>query len=142
VVELRLRGRKLTSTVTWLMAAAVGVAQLLAAAFPGTSRSGASIIFLLLLGLTRPLATEFAFLVGIPTMLVAGAYEIYKSLHHPPAGAAPENWPMVALGFVVSAIVSFIAVKWLLGYVQTHTFKGFGWYRIVVGGVILVLFLG
>ena len=141
VVEGRIKGRSLASEVTWAMAGAVGVAQLVAAAFPGTSRSGASILIILLLGLSRPLATEFAFLVGIPTMLAAGAYEIFKALHHPAAAAPRENWPMVALGFVVAAIVSFIAVKWLLRYVQTHTFNLFGWYRIALAIVIFIFLL-
>jgi len=139
VVEGWLKGRTLRDEVTWVMAVAVGVAQLIAAVFPGTSRSGASILFVLLLGLGRPLATEFAFLVGIPTMLAAGAYEIFKTLHHPAANAPPENWPMVGLGLLVSALVSFLAVKWLLRYVQTHTFTAFGWYRIGLALVIVIL---
>lgn len=138
-IERRLQGRTLKDQVTWSVALAVGGAQLIAAVFPGTSRSGASILFALLLGLNRPLATEFSFLVGIPTMLAAGAYEIFKALHHPAANVPPENWPMVGLGFVVSAIVSFVAVKWLLRYVQTHTFELFGWYRIALAVVILML---
>ena len=138
-LEWQLKGKKLRDEVTWKVAIAVGVAQLIAAVFPGTSRSGASILFALLLGLNRPIATEFSFLVGIPTMLAAGGYEILKALHNPPAGAPPENWPMVGLGFVVSAVVSFVAVKWLLRYVQTHTFALFGWYRIILAGAILAL---
>jgi len=92
--------------------------------------------------LNRVAATEFTFLVGIPTMLAVSAYKIFKALHHPPPGTAPENWPMVGLGFVVSAIVSFIVVKWLLRYVQSHTFSAFGWYRIGAALVIAVLVLG
>jgi undecaprenyl-diphosphatase len=139
LIEHKLKGRPLRDDVTWGMALAVGGAQLLAAAFPGTSRSGACILLLLLLGLSRPLAAEFAFLVGIPTMLAAGSYEVFKALRHPAADAPPENWPLVALGFVSSAIVSFIAVKWLLRYIQTHTFNVFGWYRIALGVVVLLL---
>ena len=97
------------------------------------------VLIVLLLGLNRLRATEFAFLVGIPTMLAAGGYEIFKALRHPAADTPPENWPMVALGFVVSAIVSFIAVKWLLRYVQSHTFNAFGWYRIALAAAILLL---
>jgi undecaprenyl-diphosphatase len=139
VIEAWLKGKPLKDDVTWAMAVAVGAAQLLAAAFPGTSRSGASILLLLLLGLNRPRATEFAFLVGIPTMLAAGGYEIYQALGDPPPGATPENWPMVGLSFAVSAAVSFIAVKWLLRYVQTHTFILFGWYRIALAVLILLV---
>jgi undecaprenyl-diphosphatase len=140
-VEAWLRGRPLNAEVTWTIAIAVGIAQLIAAIFPGTSRSGASILLCLMFGLARPTATEFSFLVGIPTMLAAGGWEILKELrHHHQAGPA-ENWGMVLLGFVVAAVVSFIAVKWLLRYVQTHTFVAFGWYRIGLALVIAVLLL-
>ena len=141
VVEAWLRGRKLEDEVTWTIAVAVGIGQLIAAVFPGTSRSGVTILLCLTLGLNRPAATEFCFLVGIPTMLAAGGLKIFKALHHPPPGAAPEDWGMVLLGFVVSAIVSFIAVKWLLRYIQTHTFVVFGWYRIALAAIIGVLLL-
>ncbi|HEX4263577.1 MAG TPA: undecaprenyl-diphosphate phosphatase [Verrucomicrobiae bacterium] len=137
-VEYWLRGKKLRDEITWSVAIAVGFGQLLAAVFPGTSRSGATIVLALILGLNRPLATEFSFLVGIPTMLAAGGLKIFKALHHPPPGAH-ENWNMILLCTVVSAIVSFIAVKWLLRYVQTHTFLLFGWYRIALGVGILIL---
>lgn len=135
LVEAWLRGRTLQNEVTWTMAWVVGVGQLLAAVFPGTSRSGVTILLCLLLGLNRPAATEYCFLVGIPTMLAAGGWKIFKALHHPPPGAVPEDWGMVVLGFVVSAIVSFIAVRWLLRYIQTHTFVLFGWYRIALAAL-------
>ncbi len=138
-VELWLRGKPLKDEVTWTIAIAVGLGQLLAAVFPGASRSGTTILLCLLLGLARPAATEFCFLVGIPTMLAAGGLKIFKAVHHPAVGAPPEQWGMVLLGFIVSAIVSFIAVKWLLRYVQTHTFVIFGWYRIALGAALLIL---
>jgi undecaprenyl-diphosphatase len=141
VVEAWLRGKTLRDEITWTVAIAVGIGQLLAAVFPGTSRSGATIVLALLLGLNRPIATEFSFLVGIPTMLAAGGLKIFKALHHPPPGAPHENWNMIILCTVVSAIVSFIAVKWLLRYVQTHTFNLFGWYRIALGIGIFILLL-
>ena len=139
VVEFFLRGKKLSNEVTWSVAIAVGVGQLIAAVFPGSSRSGTTIILALLLGISRPAATEFTFLVGIPTMLAAGGLKIFKACFHHGAAAPHENWSMVALGTIVSAIVSFIAVKWLLRYVQTHTFNAFGWYRIVAGILVLLL---
>ena len=141
-VETWLRGRTLRDEVTWSMALAVGIGQLVAAVFPGASRSGTTITLCLLLGLGRPAATEFCFLAGIPTMLAASGLKIVKALHHPVVGAAPEQWGMVLLGFVVSAIVSFIAVKWLLRYIQTHTFVIFGWYRIALGAAILARLFG
>lgn len=137
-VESWLRGRPMQNKVTWPVVLAVGVGQLIAAAFPGTSRSGATILLALLLGLNRVAATEYTFLVGIPTMLAAGGWKILKELRHP-SGAAHEDWAMVALGFVVAAVVSFVAVKWLLRYIQTHTFILFGWYRIAVAILIAVL---
>jgi undecaprenyl-diphosphatase len=141
VAEHWLRGRTLTSEITWTIAVAVGLGQLIAAVFPGTSRSGATILIMLAFGLTRPAATEFSFIVGIPTMLAAGGLKMAKALLRPPPGGTQEDWAMLALGTVVSAVVSFIAVKWLLGFVQTHTFKGFGWYRIGLGAVLLLLLL-
>src|SRR5436190_8764811 len=139
VIEYWLRDRNLSDRVTWPIAIGVGIAQLVAAVFPGTSRSGATILLALMLGLNRYAATEFAFLVGIPTMLAAGGLKIFKALHHPPPGATIENWGMVVLGTIVSAVVSFIAVKWLLGYIRTHTFTSFGWYRIALAIFIGVL---
>ena len=140
-IEFSLRGKKLSTEVTWTIAVAVGLGQLVAAVFPGTSRSGATIMFCLLLGLARPAATEFSFLVGIPTMLAAGALKIFKGLHHPDPLAPHENWGLLMLATVVAAVVSFIAVKWLLRYVQTHTFNAFGWYRIALAAVIFLLLL-
>jgi undecaprenyl-diphosphatase len=138
-IEFLLRGKKSSSQITWLIAIAVGFAQLIAAVFPGTSRSGATILFCLLLGLARPAATEFSFLVGIPTMLAAGALKIFKAVHHADPLAPHENWGMILLATIVAAAVSFVAVKWLLRYVQTHTFTAFGWYRIVLAIAIFEL---
>ncbi len=141
LVESMLRGKKLGENVTWTIAIAVGLGQLIAAIFPGASRSGTTILIALLLGLNRPLATEFSFLVGIPTMLAASGLKIFKAFHHPLEGAPHENWGMVLLASVIAAVVSFVAVKWLLRYVQTHTFIAFGWYRIALGGGLLAFLL-
>jgi undecaprenyl-diphosphatase len=142
LVERWLKHRQVSGEITWLAAAAVGLAQLVAAVFPGTSRSGATILIMLALGLSRVAATEFSFLVGIPTMMAAGGLKIFKALYHPAAGVPGENWPLLALATIVSAGVSFVAVKWLLRFVQSHTFVGFGWYRIAVGILLLILLLG
>jgi len=139
LVEWWLRGRALKAEITWPVAFAVGIGQILATIFPGTSRSGATILLALLFGVNRVAATEFSFLVGIPTMLAAGGLEILKAFRHTAEGSG-ENWAMVLLGFVVAAIVSFAVVKWLLRYVQTHTFVVFGWYRIGFA-VLLILLL-
>ena len=139
-VESWLRGRTLSDDITWTIALAVGVGQLIAAVFPGTSRSGSTILLALMFGLNRVAATEFTFLVGIPTMLAAGALKIFKTAQQT-AGAPPEFWGMVILGFFVAAVVSFIAVRWLLRYVQTHTFVLFGWYRVGLAAVLCLLLL-
>ena len=141
LVEGWLRGRNQADWVGWPVVVAVGLGQLLAIVFPGTSRSGATILLALVLGLNRVKATEFSFLVGIPTMLAAGGLKVIKALRHAPSAGPTENWSMILLGSVVAAVVSFIAVKWLLHYVQTHTFVAFGWYRIGLGCILGVLLL-
>jgi undecaprenyl-diphosphatase len=135
-IEFWLRGRRFQTEVTWTIAIAVGIGQLVAAVFPGTSRSGSTILFALLLGLSRSAATEFSFLVSIPTMTAAGGLKILKQLKG--AGGVPEDWGMVALGTIVAAVVSFVVVKWFLRYVQSHTFTGFGIYRIALGILVLL----
>jgi undecaprenyl-diphosphatase len=138
VVEGWLRGRALSDHVTWGVVLAVGIGQLIAAGFPGSSRSGVTILFSLMLGLNRVAATEFSFLVGIPTMLAAGGLKIFKAitLHGVPS---QENWSMIALAFIVASVVSFCVVKWLLRFIQTHTFVSFGWYRILLAVLLLIL---
>jgi undecaprenyl-diphosphatase len=133
-VERWLKGRKLEDRIAWDVAIIVGLSQLVAAVFPGTSRSGVTILAALALGVNRPLAAEFSFLLGIPTLLAAGALQIY-SAHKEHASI---EWDAVAIGFLAAAVTAFATVKWLLRYVQTHTFSAFGYYRIVLGIVILV----
>ena len=94
----------------------------------------------LILGLNRPRATEFSFLLGIPTLLIAGAWEIRHELHNQVAGAPHESWSLLLLGTVISAIVAFGVVKWLIGFVQNHTFNGFAIYRVVLGAAMLWYF--
>jgi undecaprenyl-diphosphatase len=135
-VERWLRDKPSASDITWTIALAIGAGQLVAAAFPGASRSGTTILVALMLGLSRPAATEFSFLLGVPTLLAAGAYSGLKALKDP--GAPPVDWGLFALGAAVSAATAFLAVRWLLRFIQTHTFVAFGWYRVVVGGLILL----
>ena len=131
--------RPANAALTWRVAFWVGVLQILAAVFPGTSRSAATIFAAMLAGQTaRPAATEFSFLVGIPTMFAATGFEFLKA-HQAGAAASPEDWPAFIVAFIVSAVVAFIAVKWLLHYVQTHRFTAFAWYRIVAGIALLAL---
>ncbi|MBD8881740.1 undecaprenyl-diphosphate phosphatase [Rhodanobacter sp. 7MK24] len=124
--------------VTWTVAILVGIAQMVAGVFPGTSRSGATIFAAMLFGTSnRAAATEFAFLVGIPTMYAATGYELLKVWKS--GGAAHEDWTALGVGFLVSLIVGFIAVKWLLGYIRTHRFTVFAVYRIALGAALLLL---
>ena len=136
-VEKWIRHRPLGLEVTWRIAAAVGCAQLVAAIFPGASRSGATILVALLLGLDRKSATEFSFLLGIPTLLSAAALQVAQAARHGELGSVP--WGMLALSTLVAAITAFIVVKWLLKFVQTHTFVGFAWYRIALGLLVLLI---
>lgn len=141
VVEHYAGSRPMSAKITWTMAVFVGLGQLVAAVFPGASRSGTTILTALILGASRPAATEFSFLVGIPTMLAASGYKIWKATSEgAEKSGPPENWGLVGLGFLVSAVVSFLVVKWLLAYVQTHTFRLFGWYRIGLS-LVWILFM-
>ncbi len=125
-----------SDALTWKVAFWVGIGQILAAVFPGTSRSAATIFAAMLAGMrSRPAAAEFSFLVGIPTMFAATAYEAFDLYQS--GKITDENWTELGIGFVVSAVVAFIAVKWLLRYVQTHSFNPFGWYRIALGLVLV-----
>ena len=136
-IERFLRGKPGVEQLSWAVALVAAGAQLLAAACPGTSRSGATILFAMLAGLGRPRATEFSFLLGLPTMFAAGGLEIFQALKD--SGAAEIRWDLVAVGTLASAATAFAAVKWLLRFVQTHTFVVFGWYRIALGALLLVL---
>jgi undecaprenyl-diphosphatase len=123
--------------LTWPMAVLIGCAQLVAAAFPGASRSGSTIMLALGLGAARPAATHFSFLLGLPTLLAAGGYELFGTLKDPTS--VKESWRVTVLGLIAAAVSAFIVVKWLLRYVQTHSFMGFGLYRLVLGIWLLVL---
>ncbi len=135
VIERCLAGRKLAGEVTWTIAIAIGVAQVAAAVFPGTSRSGATILIALALGLGRGPATEFSFLLGVPTLGAAAV----KTMWDAHKAHVVIEWAPLLVGSVVSGAVSFLAVRWMLGYVRSHTFTGFGWYRIGAA-VVLVVF--
>ena len=108
-----------------------------AGVFPGTSRSAAAIFMAMLAGLgRRSSATEFVFLVGIPTMFAASAYaflELWKD-----GGLGGEAWGDVALAFTAATVTGFVVVKWLLGYIKQHRFTGFAVYRIGLGAALLL----
>lgn len=128
------------TTITLRVAIAVGIAQIIAGVFPGLSRSGTTIFIAMLVGTSnRAAATEFAFLVGIPTMYAASAYELLKQFS---GEAVAEDWTGLSIAFVASTITAFISVKWLLTYIRSHAFTAFAVYRIVFGGLLLALATG
>jgi len=118
--------------MTSLDALKVGLVQCLAM-IPGTSRSGATIIGGMLLGLSRQVATDFSFFLAIPTLIGAGVYTVYKERALLHAG----DLPVFAVGFVVSFFAAWVCVRWLLRYIASHTFVPFAWYRIAFGIVVL-----
>lgn len=105
--------------------------------FPGTSRSGATIVGGRLMHLTRNAAAEYSFFLAIPTMFGAFTYKMYKSWKL----IQPDHVPVLVIGSITSFIVSWIVVKWLIGYVRKHSLAAFGYYRIVLGIVVIAYFL-
>lgn len=122
--------------ITFQMAILIGLFQLLAAAFPGTSRSGATIIGALLIGVSRKAASEFTFILAIPVMLGASLLKLmdFGLL------LTGTEWAVLLSGMVSAFLVSVVVIKFLLGYIRKHDFKVFGWYRIGLGVVVLLYF--
>ena len=118
--------------VIWKQALWIGLAQC-AALWPGFSRSAATILGGLCVGLDRRSATEFSFFLAIPTMFAATFYDLYKNYQHLEAGDG--LW--LSIAFVVSFVVGWASVRWLLRFVSTHSFQVFAWYRLALGGAIL-----
>ena len=143
LVENLREGRKPSvrkvSEITFPMAFAIGLGQAVAAVFPGTSRSGATIIVALLMGISRGAAVEFTFTMAIPVMLGASAMDLLK------AGFAfsGAELALLAAGVVTAFAVSMLVIRPLLSFIRRHTFRGFGGYRILLGVAILAwLWLG
>ena len=132
-MKLTPKREKLTD-LTWKDALGIGFAQCLAL-FPGVSRAAATILGGLCLGLRRPLATEFSFLLAIPTIGAATVYDLLKSRDV----LAVADVPFFSVGLIVSFFVALVVVRWLLAYVRTHDFRPFAVWRIVVGATILLL---
>jgi len=122
--------------ITWKMALLIGVFQLLAAAFPGTSRSGATIVGALLIGVSRTAASEFTFILAIPVMFGASLLEILDFGFH----LTGIEVAILATGMITAFIVSVVVIKLLLSYIRKHDFKVFGWYRIILGMLVLFYF--
>ena len=113
----------------------VGLVQCVAM-IPGTSRSGATIIGGMLLGLSRKAATDFSFYLAIPTLIGAGVYSLYKER----ALLALSDLPMFAVGLLFAFLSAWLCIRWLLAYIATHSFVAFAWYRIIFGAVILLTY--
>lgn len=125
--------------MTFQLAALIGVFQLLAAAFPGTSRSGATIIGALILGVSRKTASEFTFILAIPAMLGASLLELKDFLDMGMTMGGTELAVLI-VGVLTAFVVSVAVIKFLMGYIRKHDFKVFGWYRIVLGVIVLFYF--
>lgn len=122
--------------ITYQTALMIGIFQLLAAVFPGTSRSGATIVGALLIGVSRTVAAEFTFFLAIPVMLGASLLKVVK-FGFEFTGA---EMAILLTGMVSAFIVSVIVIRFLMGYIKRHDFKVFGWYRIVLGAAVLLYF--
>ena len=124
------------SEINYQTALMIGVFQLIAAVFPGTSRSGATIVGALMIGVSRTVAAEFTFFLAIPVMLGASLLKVVKF-----GFAFTESEIVILLvGMAVAFIVSVAVIRFLMGYIKKHNFKVFGWYRIVLGAVVLLYF--
>jgi undecaprenyl-diphosphatase len=140
VVENLNKGKKpivnTLNQLTYKDAIIIGLFQLIAAVFPGTSRSGATILGALLIGVSREVAAEFTFFLAIPVMFGASLLKLLKF------GLVFTSYELVILlvGTIVSFVVSIFAIKFLMGYIKKHDFKVFGWYRIILGVVVLLYF--
>ncbi len=123
--------------ITYTTAIIIGVFQLIAAVFPGTSRSGATIVGALLIGVSRTVAAEFTFFLAIPVMFGASLLKIVKF------GFEFTGMELAILltGMIVAFVVSVVVIRFLMGYIKKHDFKVFGWYRIILGVLVLIYFM-
>lgn len=120
----------------WKTALGIGIVQCLSM-IPGVSRSGATIMGALSLGVERKTAAEFSFFLAVPTMLAASGYDLLKT----GAALGQDDWTAIAVGFVVSFVVAIVVIKWFIGVVSKYGFAPFAWYRIVAGSIALVWLL-
>ena len=126
--------------ITYTVAVMIGLFQLIAAVFPGTSRSGATIIGALLIGVSRTVAAEFTFFLAIPVMLGASALKLVKFGLKTGFVMTGSELTILLVGMIVSFIVSILAIKFLMSYIKNNDSKVFGWYRIVLGILVLAYF--
>lgn len=132
-----------TGDITWKTALLIGLFQTLSI-IPGTSRSGATILGAILIGCARPAAAEFSFFLAIPTMVGVSVLKLGKFFAEKLMAGEPfftgEEAAILAVGFVVSFVVSVLCIRFLMNFVKKHDFKIFGWYRIVLGALVLLFF--
>ena len=140
VIENRNKGRKprikSLASLTYRDALIIGLFQLIAAVFPGTSRSGATIVGALLIGVSRVVSAEFTFFLAIPVMFGASLLKLVKF----GLGFSMTEASLLIIGMVVAFVVSMGVISFLMGYIKKHDFKVFGWYRIVLGILVLLYF--
>lgn len=141
VIENRNKGAKPRinelDQISYKTALTIGLFQLIAAVFPGTSRSGATIVGALLIGVSRTVAAEFTFFLAIPVMLGASLLKLLKFGFQ---FTGPEA-VILLVGMIVAFVVSVVVIRFLMGYIKKHDFKVFGWYRIVLGIAVLAYFM-
>lgn len=121
---------------TYQTAIIIGLFQLIAAVFPGTSRSGATIVGALLIGVSRSVAAEYTFFLAVPVMFGASALKLVKFGFNFTA----EELVILAVGMIFAFAVSILAIKFLMGYIKKHDFTVFGWYRIILGIAVFIYF--
>ena len=126
--------------ITLPVAFVIGIFQLIAGLFPGTSRSGSTIVGALLLGVSRTAAAEFTFFMAIPVMFGASLLKIVKFALEGVSVSGME-WTILAVGCIVAFVVSVIVIRFLMGYIKRHNFKVFAWYRIILGVLVLAYFM-
>ena len=117
----------------------IGLFQCIAMFFPGMSRSMSTIVGGMVMGLKRETAAEFSFFLAVPTMLGATVYELLKFAKEGDLHILADNWGILLVGNVVAFLVAMAAIKYFIGYLRKHSFRAFGVYRIIVGGVILLM---
>lgn len=126
--------------ITYTVAIMIGLFQLIAAVFPGTSRSGATIVGALLIGVSRTVAAEFTFFLAIPVMFGASALKLVKFGLQTGFVITGSELAILLVGMIVAFIVSILAIKFLMSYIKNNDFKVFGWYRIILGVIVLLYF--
>lgn len=133
------KGGRKRSIVGYRDSFLIGLFQCIAMFFPGMSRSMSTIVGGMVVGLRRETAAEFSFFLAVPTMAGATVYELLKFAKSGDMHVLSDHWGLLLVGNIVAFVVALMAIKYFIGYLRKHTFRAFGVYRIIVGGVILIL---